>query len=51
MPDIIDKLPNGIDTVVGTNGAYLSGGEQAKNSDCPRNFEKRLSCNSDEDRI
>ncbi len=26
--DIIEKLPNGIDTVVGTNGVYLSGGEQ-----------------------
>ncbi len=25
--DIIEKLPNGIDTVVGTNGVYLSGGE------------------------
>ena len=24
--DIIEKLPNGIDTVVGTNGVYLSGG-------------------------
>ena len=28
--DIIDKLPNGIDTVVGTNGVYLSGGEQQR---------------------
>ena len=26
--DIIEKLPNGLDTVVGTNGVYLSGGEQ-----------------------
>lgn len=25
--DIIEKLPNGVDTVVGTNGVYLSGGE------------------------
>lgn len=25
--DIIDKLPNGIDTLIGTNGIYLSGGE------------------------
>lgn len=25
--DIIEKLPNGIDTVIGTNGVYLSGGE------------------------
>ncbi|QAT61036.1 ABC transporter ATP-binding protein [Acidilutibacter cellobiosedens] len=25
--DIIDKLPNGMDTVVGTKGVYLSGGE------------------------
>lgn len=25
--DIIEKLPNGIDTVIGTKGVYLSGGE------------------------
>ena len=25
--DIIEKLPNGIDTVIGTDGVYLSGGE------------------------
>ena len=28
--DIIEKLPNGIDTVVGTNGVYLSGSEQQR---------------------
>lgn len=28
--DIIDKLPNGIDTVVGADGIYLSGGEQQR---------------------
>ncbi len=28
--DIIDKLPNGIDTVIGKNGVYLSGGEQQR---------------------
>ena len=28
--DIIGKLPNGIDTVVGTKGVYLSGGEQQR---------------------
>ena len=28
--DIIAKLPNGIDTVVGANGIYLSGGEQQR---------------------
>lgn len=28
--DIIDKLPNGVDTVIGTNGIYLSGGEQQR---------------------
>lgn len=28
--DIVDKLPDGIDTVVGTNGVYLSGGEQQR---------------------
>lgn len=28
--DIIKKLPNGIDTVVGTKGVYLSGGEQQR---------------------
>ena len=25
--DIIDRLPNGLDTLVGTGGTYLSGGE------------------------
>lgn len=28
--DIIKKLPNGIDTVIGTKGVYLSGGEQQR---------------------
>lgn len=28
--DIVKKLPNGVDTVVGTNGVYLSGGEQQR---------------------
>ena len=28
--DIIEKLPNGIDTVVGTKGVFLSGGEQQR---------------------
>lgn len=28
--DIIEKLPNGIDTVVGADGIYLSGGEQQR---------------------
>ena len=28
--DIIEKLPNGIDTYVGTKGVYLSGGEQQR---------------------
>lgn len=28
--DIIEKLPHGIDTVVGTKGVYLSGGEQQR---------------------
>ena len=28
--DIIEKLPNGIDTVVGVKGVYLSGGEQQR---------------------
>ena len=28
--DIIEKLPNGINTVVGTKGVYLSGGEQQR---------------------
>lgn len=28
--DIIAKLPDGIDTVVGANGIYLSGGEQQR---------------------
>ena len=28
--DITEKLPNGIDTVIGTDGVYLSGGEQQR---------------------
>lgn len=28
--DIIAKLPDGMDTVIGTNGVYLSGGEQQR---------------------
>ncbi len=28
--DIIEKLPNGADTVIGTGGVYLSGGEQQR---------------------
>ena len=28
--DIAEKLPNGIDTVIGANGVYLSGGEQQR---------------------
>lgn len=28
--DILEKLPKGVDTVVGTNGVYLSGGEQQR---------------------
>ena len=28
--DIIEKLPKGVDTVVGTKGVYLSGGEQQR---------------------
>lgn len=28
--DIVEKLPNGIDTVVGVNSVYLSGGEQQR---------------------
>ncbi|MCM1164390.1 MAG: ABC transporter ATP-binding protein/permease [Lachnospiraceae bacterium] len=28
--DIIAKLPNGVDTVIGTRGVYLSGGEQQR---------------------
>lgn len=28
--DIIEKLPNGVDTIVGTKGVYLSGGEQQR---------------------
>ena len=28
--DIIEKLPKGVDTVVGTRGVYLSGGEQQR---------------------
>lgn len=28
--EIIDKLPNGVDTVIGSKGTYLSGGEQQR---------------------
>ena len=28
--DIIKKLPNGVDTVIGSGGTYLSGGEQQR---------------------
>lgn len=28
--DILEKLPDGVDTVIGTNGVYLSGGEQQR---------------------
>ena len=28
--DIIEKLPNGMDTMIGTKGVYLSGGEQQR---------------------
>ena len=28
--DIIEKLPQGVDTVIGTKGVYLSGGEQQR---------------------
>lgn len=28
--DIIEKMPRGMDTVIGTNGVYLSGGEQQR---------------------
>ena len=28
--DIIEKLPNGIDTVVGAAGVYVSGGEKQR---------------------
>ena len=28
--DIIEKLPNGIHTIIGSEGTYLSGGEQQR---------------------
>ena len=30
MHDILEKLPQGADTVIGTKGVYLSGGEQQR---------------------
>ena len=34
------KLPQGVDTVVGTKGVYLSGGEQQRIAIARRNAEK-----------
>lgn len=28
--EVVDKLPNGLDTIIGTEGTYLSGGEQQR---------------------
>lgn len=28
--DILEKMPNGVDTIIGTKGVYLSGGEQQR---------------------
>ena len=28
--DIIEKMPNGVDTIIGTHGTFLSGGEQQR---------------------
>lgn len=39
--DIISKLRNGIDTVIGTKGVYLSGGEQQRIAIARVNIEKR----------
>ena len=36
--DIIDRLPDGLDTLVGTGGTYLSGGENTKNCSCKGQF-------------
>jgi len=52
--DILAKLPQGIDTVIGTKGTYLSGGEQNKQEEGapyvlghPLRFAKRWKCYSD----
>ena len=39
--DILEKLPQGLDTVVGTKGVYLSGGETAADRPGPRHPERR----------
>ena len=36
--DILEKLPQGIDTVVGTRGVYLSGGRGPSGSPWPGQF-------------
>ena len=38
--DILEKLPDGVDTVVGTKGVYLSGGEQQRIAIARVMFEK-----------
>ena len=38
--DILKKLPQGLDTVVGTKGVYLSGGEQQRIASGPCYFKR-----------
>ena len=39
--DILEKLPQGLDTVIGTEGTYLSGGEAPAHRPGPGHFEGR----------
>ena len=44
--DILEKLPDGVDTVVGAKGVYLSGGEQQRIASRPGHAERRARADS-----
>lgn len=39
--DILEKMPDGMDTVIGTKGIYLSGGEMQPDRACAGDFKRR----------